>query len=133
MKRIAFLVLGIFMLALGFVGAVLPVLPTTPFVIVAAGCFARSSPRLEAWLLAHPHLGPPLGNWRTHGAISPRAKRAAFIGMAIGFAVFLVAARPSWMLALLVAGLMGVGAAFVATRPNGPANVAAARDSSDRV
>lgn len=120
MKRALFLVLGIILLALGFVGAVLPVLPTTPFVILAAGCFARSSPRLEAWLLAHPQLGPPLGNWRAHGAISPRAKRMAFAGMAVGFGVFLFVARPAWPLVLLVAALMAVGAGFVATRPHGP-------------
>jgi hypothetical protein len=74
--RSVYLVLGFIFIALGFVGAFLPVLPTTPFLILATTCFARSSPRLESWLLSHPRFGPSLRAWRERGAIPLRAKTA---------------------------------------------------------
>ncbi|MDQ0317637.1 YbaN family protein [Amorphus orientalis] len=120
MKRLAFLALGYLLLALAFAGVVLPVLPTTPFVLAAAACFARSSPRLEAWLLAHPQLGPALVDWRAHGAIPSRAKRFAYAGMTAGYAIFFFTVRPGWLLAVLVGALMAFGAGFVASRPSGP-------------
>lgn len=115
--RSLFLVLGLAFTGLGFVGAFLPVLPTVPFLILAAACFARSSPRLEAWLLSHPYFGPLLTDWFARGAIPLRAKRAALAGIALGFAIFLVVADPGWPLILAVAALMGVGLAYVLTRP----------------
>ncbi len=119
MRRLGFLALGHALVALGIVGAVLPVLPTTPFLLLAAACYARGSPRLEAWLLGHPRFGPALRDWRLHGAIAPRAKRAALVGMTAGFALFWFFARPGWPLALGVLALMGVGAGYVLTRPGG--------------
>lgn len=119
MRRLGFLALGHALVALGIVGAVLPVLPTTPFLLLAAACYARGSPRLEAWLLGHPRFGPALRDWRLHGAIAPRAKRAALVGMTAGFALFWFFVRPGWPLALGVLALMGVGAGYVLTRPGG--------------
>ncbi|GHE63505.1 hypothetical protein GCM10019059_23950 [Camelimonas fluminis] len=110
--------LGVGFVALGLVGAALPVLPTTPFLILAAACFARSSPRLEAWLLNHRHFGPPLRDWRRHGAISPRAKRLACGGMAAGYGFFWFMARPGWPLAIAVAALMLASASYVLSRPS---------------
>ncbi|WP_066480730.1 MULTISPECIES: YbaN family protein [unclassified Sphingomonas] len=69
MVRILYLTAGIIALTLGFIGVFLPLLPTVPFVILAAFCFARSSPRFEAWLLDHRHFGPPIHAWRRNGAI----------------------------------------------------------------
>ncbi|MEZ5824463.1 MAG: YbaN family protein, partial [Geminicoccaceae bacterium] len=68
---------GIVSFGLGVVGAVLPLLPTTPFMLLAAFCFARSSPRLHDWLLRHRHFGPMIENWRRHGAIDRRSKFVA--------------------------------------------------------
>ncbi|WP_336297289.1 YbaN family protein [Sphingomonas sp. 7/4-4] len=68
-SRALWLALGWFFVLLGFVGALLPLMPTTIFLILAVGCFARSSPRLEAWLLDHRRFGPSLRAWRENGAI----------------------------------------------------------------
>jgi hypothetical protein len=117
--RILWLALGLGFLVLGLIGAVLPVLPTTPFLLVAAACFARSSPRLHGWLLNHALFGPPIRNWQENGAISVRAKTLAVGSMAVVFAISLVAGLSPWAL-LAQAGLMGLGAAFVLSRPSGP-------------
>lgn len=116
--RLGWLALGFVFVALGIIGALLPLMPTTIFLILAAGCFARSSPRLEAWLLDHPHFGPTLRAWRRDRAIPRRAKALACTGIAAGFAIFLATARPHWPLALVVGVLMAGCAAFILTRPN---------------
>jgi uncharacterized protein len=72
---------GALSVALGIIGAFLPLMPTVPFLILAAFCFSRGSPRFEAWLLNHPHLGPPVRAWRENGAIPRRGKWAATIGL----------------------------------------------------
>ena len=83
MKRPLYRACGLLSLALGIAGAVLPLLPTTPFLILAAYCFARSHPEWEARLLAHPQAGPAIRAWRDHGAIPLAAKRLATVLMAI--------------------------------------------------
>lgn len=108
---------GFLFLVLGLVGAVLPLMPTTIFLILAAGCFARSSPRMEAWLMNHPRFGPVLTAWRATGAIPRQAKIYAVLGMTGGWAVFVLAARPTLWLAGLVAGVMVACAAWVVSRP----------------
>ncbi len=80
--------LGWLMVGLGVIGALLPVMPTTIFLILAVGCFARSSPKFEQRLLAHPRYGPSLRLWREQGAVSRKGKAFAGAGMAVGFALF---------------------------------------------
>jgi uncharacterized membrane protein YbaN (DUF454 family) len=118
MMRGLWLALGGVFLGLGLLGVVLPVLPTTPFLLLAAGCFARSSPRLHGWLLAHPVFGPPIRNWEENGAISRPAKRLAVGSMAAVFAVSLVLGL-SWKVLLAQGVLIAVGCWFVLTRPDG--------------
>lgn len=115
--RWLFLALGLGFSGLGFAGTVLPVLPTVPFLILAAACFARSSQRLEHWLLTHPYFGPLLRDWRERGAIPMRAKWMSLGGTALGFGLFLWGSHPGLPLIALVGGLMGFGLVYVFTRP----------------
>lgn len=108
---------GLLFVALGVIGAMLPLMPTTIFIILAAGCFARSSPRLEAWLLHHPRFGPTLRAWRAEGAIPRRGKIAACAGIAVGYGLFWWSIRPDLVVDLAVAVLMAACAAFILTRP----------------
>lgn len=117
MKRAIFACLGGVMLMLGLIGIVTPLLPTVPFLIVAAWCFGKSSPRLEVWMLNHPRFGPSLRRWREQGAIPRRAKWMAVTGMTIGYAVFWTQAQPGWILATVVTVLMLGSAAYVVSRP----------------
>jgi uncharacterized membrane protein YbaN (DUF454 family) len=114
--RWLWLVAGVLLTALGLIGAVVPLLPTTVFLILAAGCFARSSPKLEARLLDDPRVGPAIRDWRERGAISPRGKLLAVGGMTGGYTVFLLAARPELPVSLLVAALMALVAAWILSR-----------------
>lgn len=116
-RRAGLVALGCLMLALAIVGAFLPVMPTTIFLILAAWFFGRSSPRLEAWMLGHPRFGPVLRDWREHGAMPRRAKWLACGGIALGYGLFLAGARPGLWLALAVAAPMIACAAWLAMRP----------------
>jgi hypothetical protein len=77
MTRPLWIALGAASLVTGLVGAVLPLLPTTPFLLLAAYSFARGSPSLHAWLIEHPRLGPVIEDWQRYGAIALRAKGVA--------------------------------------------------------
>lgn len=94
--RTLWLAAGILMVVLGVIGIFLPVMPTTPFLIVAAACFARSSPRFYDALVNHPIVGPPIRQWRATGTIPKRVKILAIslliltLGSSIVFFVPLV-------------------------------------------
>lgn len=115
MRRPAFLAFGILSFAVGAVGVVLPLLPTVPFMLLAAFCFARSSPRLERWLLEHEQFGPAIRNWRDSRSISGRAKRAAWFAFALS-ALIGVLTLPLWwnLLPLLAAA---IGSLWIASVP----------------
>lgn len=115
--RHVYLALGLIFTGLGFIGAFLPVLPTVPFLIVAATCFTRSSERLEMWLLSHRRFGPLLNDWRERGAIPIRAKWMSLGGSVLGFVLFVWGSHPGWLLMLAVGGLMLFGVVYVFTRP----------------
>jgi len=105
--RAVFVGLGMTALALGIAGIVLPVLPTTPFVLLAAFCFSRGSLRCETWLLQHPRFGPMVQDWRANRAIPLRAKQLASVMMVVGcaWAGWVMPARVGWLPALVCAAV----------------------------
>lgn len=92
---------------LALAGVVLPLLPTTPFLLVAAWAFARSSPRLDAWLRAHPRLGPPLAAWEKRRAIPRHAKVIAVVSMPASWISLWASGAP-------MAAVIGGGAVMLA-------------------
>jgi uncharacterized membrane protein YbaN (DUF454 family) len=116
MIRRFYLCLGYASLALGIVGIFLPVLPTTPFVLLAAWCFTRSNPALAARLYDHPRFGPLLTAWRDQKAIPLPAKICALTALALSYALILYLIESRVLLAVLAA-IMGSVALYIATRP----------------
>ncbi len=111
--------IGLVALALGAIGAVLPLLPTTPFVLVAAYAFARSSDRLHTWLLGHRVFGPLIDNWHRYGAISRGAKTAGIASIVAVFGTSL--ALGASQITLTVQGIvLSLSALFILTRPEPP-------------
>lgn len=102
--------------ALGAVGAVLPLLPTTIFLIAAVACFMRADPVLARRLLDHPRYGPPLVAWRDRGAVSRKGKIAAITAMAAGLGLSWALGAPAMVLAATGAILVPV-AIWLAARP----------------
>ena len=99
--RWALIALGSCFVALGVVGAFLPLLPTTPFLLLAAACYARASPALHDKLLQSPTFGPTLRAWRQDRRIPRRAKRAALVMIAVSFGASAWVVPLVWVKALL--------------------------------
>jgi len=97
---------GLLAVLLGVVGIALPLLPTVPFFILAAFCFARSSPLLEQRLLSSPRFGPAIRAWRERSAISRRGKRAATMAFALSILLSVLLAPWPWPLATMAAALL---------------------------
>jgi hypothetical protein len=118
MTRTLWLLLGLAATGLAVAGAVLPLLPTTPFLLVAAYAFARSSPRLHRWLTEHKQFGPLIDNWNRYGAINTKAKTSAVLVM-----IATLAGGWYWGLSetilILQAIVMAGAATFILSRPSG--------------
>ena len=122
-RRLAWRIAGSIALVLGLIGIALPLLPTTPFLLLAAYCFSRGSRRLHNWLLNHPKLGPPIHEWRDHGAISRKAKALAMLALVAAFLSAWFFGAPVWALSAQVVVLAAV-AVFILTRPDPPTSPA---------
>lgn len=97
--RWGYTILGCLMVVLGIIGAMLPVMPTTVFLLMALACFSKSSPRFEQWLLQHPRFGASLRAWRAHRVVPKRAKISACLGMLLGLIILAFTPAPWWVVA----------------------------------
>ncbi len=120
MVKTLYLWLGLVALAIGFVGIFLPLVPTTPLVLLAAYFFSRSSPRIHGWLRSHRRFGPLLKDWENGQIIRLRAKVASVLLMfvLVGYTVLFVV-RSFYLQALLTLISLAV-ALFVLSRPSAP-------------
>jgi uncharacterized protein len=109
--RALFFVAGLVSLGLGIAGAFLPVLPTTPFVLLAAACFARSYRPFHEWLIAHRLFGPMVREWHEHRSIPYRVKLTAIAMMAVSLGASIAFfVEPAWLKAALAAFGVALGA-----------------------
>lgn len=117
--RVFWAMVGILSLCFGTIGIVLPLVPTVPFLLLAAFCFAQSSPVLHDWLMTHRVFGPPIADWQAGGAIRRPAKWAATASIALVFSVSLVLGL-SWGLLLIQFTVLSTVMLFIWTRPDVP-------------
>jgi uncharacterized protein len=115
--RTLWLMIGLLSVAAAIAGVILPLVPTTPFLLLAAFAFARSSPKLHDWLINHRRFGPPIMRWRTSGAISVRSKAAGTVAMVAALALSVIAGFPNTII-IAQAIVMFAVLAFLLTRPS---------------
>lgn len=119
LMRVLYFSVGAISLILGVIGIVLPLLPTTPFLILSAFCFAKSSQRVHDWLIEHPYFGNTIVEWRKHGVINKKAKIIAMVTIFLTFmiSVFLQVAPMILGIQFVVLSLVSL---FILTRPSEP-------------
>ena len=106
-QRVLWVAAGALALITGVVGIFVPLLPTTPFVLLGAFCFSRGSERCERWLLEHRRFGPIVRDWRANRAVPLRAKQFATGMMALGslWAAFVLPLQVAWLPAAVCAAV----------------------------
>ncbi len=120
--RILFFIGGWVGLILGCIGIFLPLLPTTPFILLAAYCFSRSSERLHHWLTTHPQLGPPIQDWQQNGSIRKAAKTKASV-LIVGCFTLTFAVVNVGLVVKGVIAVIGISVlTFIWTRPVPPSD-----------
>jgi len=118
-------ILGWLLFGLGFAGAFVPVLPTTPLMLLALWCFARSSNRFHDWLYTHQVFGPPLQQYREHRVIPLVAKCVAVLFMTASLVYMFVFLKVAVWVKILLTGGMALGVWFILSKPSLPPEEAA--------
>lgn len=114
--RYGLMAFGCINVGLGVVGLVLPVMPTTVFLLIALWAFSKCSLRFHRWLYDHPRLGRPLRDWHTNRAIPRRAKLLALTMMGISWLIVTLLIPEGWLLPFIIAACLAPVAAFIVTR-----------------
>ena len=109
---------GAVSLLLGIIGIVLPVLPTTPFVLLAAACWARASPRFHSWLHRHPYFGSMVQNWEEKRAVPRRAKYLAYTMMTASCLMMLYRFPDQWWITTGAAAICLASAVWMSRLPD---------------
>jgi uncharacterized membrane protein YbaN (DUF454 family) len=118
--RFLYKTLGFIFVGLGVLGAFLPLLPTTPFLLVALWAFSRSSRRFHQWLYTHPRFGPRLQEWHEHGTVPVKVKVSAISAMLVSQALMIFVAHAKWYVIATSGVFMLIGATYVLSRPSRP-------------
>ncbi|WP_455474218.1 YbaN family protein [Bartonella sp. B30(2025)] len=116
--RIFYCVIGWIMIVLGFIGIILPIVPTIPFLLIASWCFSRSSPQFHDWLNNHRILGAFITQWKEKRAIPIFIKVFVVVSMTSGLLMFWVTIHPSLWLTLSVVAIFLLIVTYVITRPS---------------
>ncbi len=117
--KLFWLLAGLTSVAIGAVGVVLPLLPTTPFLLIAAFAFARSSARLNRWLREHRSFGPLIDNWHRDGSIDRKVKRIAIIVILMTLVITWLFGAALWLIACQIV-VLSAAAIYILTRPLPP-------------
>lgn len=117
-KKFMLLMVGWFFVILGAIGLFLPVLPTTPFLLISLWAFSQSSERFHYWLYNHRTFGPPLQEWSKYGVIPLRAKIMAIATMTVSATLVIGFSSTPWYGLAAMIILMLIGAGFILSRPS---------------
>jgi uncharacterized membrane protein YbaN (DUF454 family) len=118
--RPLYFTLGWVFFGVGFAGAFVPVLPTTPFMLLALWSFSRSSPRFHDWLYNHKFFGPPLQQWHEHHVIPPVAKFFALFFMCVAIIYLYFFSTIAIWIKLAAGAIIAYGAWFILSKPSRP-------------
>lgn len=102
-----FKTIGIVFVGLAILGVILPILPTTPFLLVAAACFAKSSPKMQRWLLTNKIFGSMINDWQQHRSIPKKAKYIALSSIVLSVAWSAYMLKSIWLTLLIIALVIG--------------------------
>jgi len=118
--KVTYFIAGWVFFILGGIGVILPVLPTTPFMLLALWCFSKSSDRFHNWLYNHRFFGPPLQQWKEYRVIPLSAKIMSASVMSLSFGYMLFFRNLPLEILLPIALLMLYGLWFILTKPSRP-------------
>ena len=118
--RHIFMILGHLSLAAGIIGIFLPILPTTPLVILAAFFYSKGSQRMDNWILNHPRFGPSVREWRSFGVIRPYAKALSVVLMILSIGYSIVFLDFHWLLKATLAAISIGASIFILSKPSTP-------------
>jgi len=118
-RKLFWLLAGLASIAIAAAGVVLPLLPATPFLLIAAFAFARSSARLNRWLREHRSFGPMIDDWHRNGSIDYKVKRTSIIVILMTPVITWLFGAPIWIIAGQIV-VLSAAAIFILTRPSPP-------------